>query len=607
LIVQVTPRGLLNVLFRHRVKFVWVFCLCLGASAGYCLVAKPQYQSEARLLVKFGRDQPNRADALPDPTIAAQQTERKEIVNSHISMLESRDLILDVLRTLQIAKVYPSLAGGANPKVVEANAVDKFFRNLDIVAENDTSVIDMSLLNPDPAMAAQALKLLIDKFITVQANIYQSGQLAFLQQKLTEARAQLEKSRGAVRAFKIATGVSSLDEERTLLLRQQADAQGLLTQEISHQQEAEGRYARLEDLIKNLPEEIKLSDENDRFKAVDDARQHLNELRSRQKEMAVNYRPDSITMQTLQDEIQFARQQLAAMSKESAARVRSGANPVHQQAEIDLLQAAGDEYSATAGRVSFETELKRISRRLLDLEAYGARLDELELQQQVDEENFRNYMEEVDQARLTDDLNHERITSIAVVQTPTTPVKSSRPRVMLILSLGFLVGLAGAIAATLLAEMADEGFSTPDQVEAIMGLPVLGSFALAKPVRAIGIRASSGLLPSLIAAALLISLHAAFAADLLNPTYGQRLVVRSSDNRIKEILTPQDGEFLRQGPTGQPLGTVKSIGSTLRFFDVDGQSTMTARRELLPPNFPLNAIAIVREPLGKPVGYIARY
>ena len=47
-------------------------------------------------------------------------------------------------------------------------------------------------------------------------------------------------------AFKAATGINSLDEERTLLLRQQSDAQESLTQAMSKQQEAQGRYQRLE-------------------------------------------------------------------------------------------------------------------------------------------------------------------------------------------------------------------------------------------------------------------------------------------------------------------------------------------------------------------------
>ena len=52
------------------------------------------------------------------------------------------------------------------------------------------------------------------------------------------------QSRTAVEAFKAATGINSLEEERTLLLHQQSDAQESLTQAMSKQQDAQGRYQK---------------------------------------------------------------------------------------------------------------------------------------------------------------------------------------------------------------------------------------------------------------------------------------------------------------------------------------------------------------------------
>src|SRR5215469_17562245 len=85
MIVQITPRGLLGIFFRHWFKFALVFLFFFGTAAAYCLVATPKYMSEARLMVKFGGNQ-SRPDALPSSTISAQQLERKEVVNSQISV-----------------------------------------------------------------------------------------------------------------------------------------------------------------------------------------------------------------------------------------------------------------------------------------------------------------------------------------------------------------------------------------------------------------------------------------------------------------------------------------------------------------------------------------
>jgi uncharacterized protein involved in exopolysaccharide biosynthesis len=480
MIVEMTPRSLLNVGFRHRVKFAAVLGACLFLAAAYCLVATPKYKSAAELLVRFGSDQPTRADTggAAVPAIAAQQLERKEIVNSQISLMHSRDLLSEVLHKIGIATVYPKIAATAAPQELEDTAIDRFNRDLSTEAGKDSDVIDLTLLNPDPNIAAQTLQALIDGFQKREAAIYQSQQLGFLQTQLEQARTQLTASRNAVETFKSKSGIASLDEERSLLLRQRSDTRQKLVDEISKQQEADQRYARTEELLKQMPEEIKLSDEADRFKPVDDARERLSELRQREREMSINYRDDSRQMVDLRQQLQYGEDELARLSRQSVARIRTGPNPVYQNIQQDALKAAGDESAAAGARKPLETELDRLDARLDDLGKVTGKLNELELQQQVDEENFRSYLQSVEEARVANDLNRQGITSVAVVQAPTVPIKPAEPRVLMILALAFVFGVAGGIIVSFLAEMADEAFSMPSQIEAVLGVPVLATFAL---------------------------------------------------------------------------------------------------------------------------------
>ncbi len=479
MIVEMTPRSVLNVVFRHRVKFVAVLGACLFLAAAYCLVATPKYESAAELLVRFGVEQQTRADAgATMPAISATQLERKEIVNSQISLMHSRDLLSDVLHKIGIATVYPRIAADTAPEELEDTAIRRLDRDLTTEAGKDSDVIDMTLLNPDPNIAAQTLQALIESFQKREAAVYQSQQLGFLQGQLEQARAQLTASRNAVETFKSKTRIASLDEERSLLLRQRADTRQKLVDEISKQQEADQRYARTEELLKRMPEDIKLSDEADRFKPVDDARERLSELRQHESEMSINYRDDSRQMVNLQQQVQFAADELARLSKESVARIRTGPNPVYQNLQQAALIAAGDESAAGGARKPLEAELDRLDARLDELGKQTGKLNELELQQQVDEENFRGYLQSVEEARVANDLNREGITSVAVVQAPTVPIKPSQPRVLLLLAVAFVLGVAGGIALTFLAEMADEAFSMPSQIEAVLGVPVLATFAV---------------------------------------------------------------------------------------------------------------------------------
>src|SRR4029077_5560663 len=300
-------------------------------------------------------------------------------------------------------------------------------------------------------------------------------------------------------------------------------------------------YQKLEEMLKTMPRDTKMSDQNDRFKAVDDNRQRVDDLLARQKQMSDNYRADSVTMKTLNAQLDFAQQQLAAASKQSAARIVMGANPIRQQTEIDLMTASGDQFGATASRASSQAALQGIHDKLSKLEAQSQQLDALTLQQQVDEENFRTYLQAVNDATVTDDLNRQRITNIAVIQAPTVATVPTRPRTKLMVPAAFLLGLAAAIPVVLLAEMFDETFSTPNQIETVLDLPVLGTFTKRRrlaPTRAL--LAYGKMLP-LVALLLAASVapRVALGFDQLNPAYGQSLAVRDQKGKIIEILYPK--------------------------------------------------------------------
>ena len=477
MIVEATPRSLLNVVFRHRAKFIAAVATCLFLAAAYCLVATPKYKSSAELLVRFGsgQQQTRAGGAGITPEISAQQQERKEIVNSQIALLQSHDLLADVLRSVGIARIYPKL-GADTQAELENKAIEQLGKDLVPESGKDSDVIDLSLLNPDPNVAASTLRAVIDKFQKREASVYQSQQLPFLQDQLQQARSALTGSRNAVEKFKSGAGISLLDEERSLILHQRSETRQKLVQTISSEQEAEQRYQRIEEALKKLPNVITLANEADRFKPVDDARERLSELRQREYEMALNYKENSVPIVNLRKQISNSEEELARLAKEGVARLRTGPNPVYQDLQKAALTAAGDQAAASGARKPLEAELERLDARLDELSQKAGKLNELELQQQVDEENFRNYLQGVESARLTNDLNREGITSVAIVQEPTVPTKIAKPNIPLIMVLALALGLAFGIAISFFAEMTDEAFSMPNQIESVIGVPVLAVF-----------------------------------------------------------------------------------------------------------------------------------
>lgn len=125
-------------------------------------------------------------------------------------------------------------------------------------------------------------------------------------------------------------------------------------------------------------------------------------------------------------------------------------------------------------------QLAEVTGRLQSLDEKQAQLQDLALQLEVAEQNYKTYMERSEDARIAEDLNKQKITSIAVIEQAQQPVKPARPRKLLNLALGILLGGFIGLMVAFLSEAFDDAYSTPEQVERSIGAPVLVSIAEAR-------------------------------------------------------------------------------------------------------------------------------
>jgi uncharacterized protein involved in exopolysaccharide biosynthesis len=97
---------------------------------------------------------------------------------------------------------------------------------------------------------------------------------------------------------------------------------------------------------------------------------------------------------------------------------------------------------------------------------------------QVQDENYRTYLQAVQQARIADALNKSQSTTVAVYDPPHMFSSApTRPRTALILAAGVFLGLLFGFSGAFLRESLDERLNTPRQVNTLLGLPLLGTMA----------------------------------------------------------------------------------------------------------------------------------
>ena len=166
-------RDFLTSFFRQYRVFRAVFAASLLVGLLYLLLATPLYEASGSLLVKFG----NNADAgvsKSERDARITPMDRIRIVESNLEILQSHDLLKSVLLQIGLERVYPALADAEDGL---EKAIKKLQdSHLTIRTNIQSDVLEISFLNKSPELAAEFVRILQDKFIHKQLEIFNKPQ-----------------------------------------------------------------------------------------------------------------------------------------------------------------------------------------------------------------------------------------------------------------------------------------------------------------------------------------------------------------------------------------------------------------------------------------------
>lgn len=446
MLVKMDARSVVSSVFRQAPRFLIVFVLFNALAVAYLLTATPAYESTAGLLVKFGQD------ARPEVTIEGVQAsglsaeEKRGLVESNLNILTSRDLTQALLTDITVARAYPELAAKIeDPAKLMAAAVKQLGADIVPTTKNDAGIINISLFNRDPVLATEMLTRLLDIFIQKQATIFGNPQTGVLSEQSAEATKRLEEANRALSDFKVANGITSLDEELTLLLKQRGDLTGYL----SRRQDSSGTVGNTTSTLGALPARINATGDSSRFPVLEDIQKRIDGLRAKESELMQTYRSNS-------DVVVAVRKNIAA------------------------------EEAALRGTLSaLNTQVADLDRQIAEKQQYRTAYEDLVRQVRASEDAYKIAQDRHQSALVNDDLTQRKITRISVIQQPTVPEKASRPNKAVVLILSILAGGTLAAALGLLSELMNMTFTTTEQIRAVLGRPVLASFSRRRGVGAV--------------------------------------------------------------------------------------------------------------------------
>lgn len=479
MLTNLSPRNLSYILFKRFKLFALVLSASLVLYVCTILTQPVQYESTASVLVKVGDSELVTPDAFTEAqgqNAASAAHMAKQVINSEQVIITSQDVLRDALERVGVKKVYPDIERDAEKaKVPPATlAVDKLLKDISIAVNNETNVLMLSLFNTSPKIARATLGALVDATIDKQGLVMRDPRLDFLESKLESLKALADQARQELLEFKRSSGITSFDEERALLLKQRDGVELELHKAQSDLVAAEGRGSVLKSALASTPEQIELSNENDlTLNQVNAARSRLTAVEAQYQAARQRFTESNPELQDLEAQLESARKNYEELAAQSAARVRTGANPVSQKLSENLSTARSEADALRNAVAERERQLEEINQRLAYLDTNEAALRELEHQLNVADKDYQSYLTRVQSARILSDMNQAGITNLSVVQAPSLPYKPARPKKLLLFVLALFAGVAGGLGLCLFLEMMDDSIALPEQVEALTGLPLL--------------------------------------------------------------------------------------------------------------------------------------
>jgi uncharacterized protein involved in exopolysaccharide biosynthesis len=467
-------REFLRVVFRHQQKIVGFFLAVVLLTTAAMLVISPVFESEAKLLIRVGRETVSMDPSVLGPTMNVLQ-ERTNEINSEIGILTSPYVIEQVVTDVGVAEFVDidDFADDERSRALEV-AVGGFLNNLSASSSNDNDIITLKYRTSSALQAQQTLDRLIENYLYRHIEIHGTQATpAFFEQHSVELLGKLTAAEEALQVFRADSQISSIEVQKEALIAQVSGIETKIN-EVNGQVDASGaRITALQNSLDSRPEVRELNRTTGITNhAADEIKGKLIDLRMRETDLSARYPDHERALIDVRQQIRVAEQELAK-ERETHTEITIGIDRTAEALLLDMITERSQLYAAMARLQSLNSELQVKQAQLNSLASGEIGLARLERDVDIADQEYREYMARRQRADISAAMDESRVSNVSVVQPASFSSKPVAPRRVLNLMLSILIGIFGGIGIAYFAELLDESIKSRDDVARRLGLPVL--------------------------------------------------------------------------------------------------------------------------------------
>ncbi len=398
----------------------------------------------------------------------------QEYYQTQYELLKSRSLALRVVNQLGLADIPPPLPSplaefkawlaGWLPKASEAKTPEKpasesdriegvvsgFLGGLTVEPVRNSRLAKLYYNSPDPQRAAAILNTLVKNYINMNmerrfdASTYARN---FLQERLQQVKAKLEESERQLVEFARQQQIISVDDKQNTVSQTLSATNAALAEAEKKRIAAEANYRQM------------LSAQGQGLSQILDSAtiQTLKETKAKleaqyQENLSV-YKPAYPTMVQLRGQIG----QIDALINQEINNIRAAVTASYQAARSE--------------EALLRSRMDQLKQEVLSLQDRSIQLNILRREVDTNRQLYDGLLQRFKEVGVAAGIGTNNISVVDEAKVPAWPHK---PNLRLNALLALVLGLLGGVGLAFLFEHLDDTFRRPEELEKLLGLPVLG-------------------------------------------------------------------------------------------------------------------------------------
>jgi capsular exopolysaccharide synthesis family protein len=434
-----------------------VSCVVLAVIAAAVYVQRAPRVYEAVTTVQVEQEA---AKIVKTEQVVSEDLRGLDILNTVAQKMGNASLLQQVLETNHLLPPEGTVATNGSKTLTREQAIARFARNLKASLRRNTRLIDITVRNTDPQLAARLANSLVENYLETDALAQHNtteGANTFLQLEAERQKKKLEASEQALQDYRKQVGSISLDPKADILTPQLQDLNRRLTENKANLVQAEGAYQdslKMSTNVEDLLAYTNVVADPDVVQIATDVAKHENEfvlIRQRYREKHPKYILAAASLQGL-------KEQLAATVLKVRTRIQESRRIAYENAQ-------------TSQR-GLEQQLHDTETNAMQLSDVAVRFNVLAREVESDKAQFDSIISRLGETKVQAQITPERI---RIIQPALVPDLPASPKIKLIFALALFGGLAVGLGASFVLESMNTSIRTVDEAEHYLALPVLGA------------------------------------------------------------------------------------------------------------------------------------